>query len=102
MGCNTFTTLRLEQGDKYQIGNLYDIYLNEEYLGRARCEDKKVLYLEKINDFIGFLDTGYNAAETKKIIQRMYNKENPLMALVLLKWIKRDSYPAPHGKQGVI
>lgn len=93
LSCKAFTTLRLDS-PKYEAGKVYDIYLEEKgkelnYLGRAKCVDKKTMYTTSINDFIAYLDTGYNADECRKIIARMYKKDNPLMALVLLVWIKK-------------
>lgn len=94
LGCKAFTTLRLNNG-KYEAEKVYDIYLDEKgkdpkYLGKARCVRTKVFVLEQVNDFIAYLDTGYNAQECWNIIRRMYKKDNPEMVLVLLLWVKRS------------
>ena len=87
LGCNAFTTLRLAS-DYWQEDALYEIFLKEgdqhKSLGWARCKQIKRLTPDKINEFIGFLDTGYNAAKTRQIIKKMYpRKTNPEMYLML-------------------
>lgn len=99
LDCKAFTTLRLKQG-KYVPEKVYDIYLekkghNAEYLGKARCEAVKDLHLEQVNEFIAYLDTGYNTVECRRIVRRMYGKENPEMQLILLVWVKRADIEAP-------
>lgn len=94
LNCKAFTTLRLSS-EKYEAEKVYDIYLQEKknetpiFLGKARCVATKVFELEKVNDFIAYLDTGYNAQECWNIVRRMYKKDNPEMMLVLLVWVKR-------------
>lgn len=102
LDCKAFTTLRL-RSTKYVPGTLYDVYLEKKgsnaiYLGKARCEKVKTLMLEDINEFISFLDTGYNVADCKRIVRRMYNKENPEMILVLFVWTKRAEQDPPETK----
>lgn len=71
-----FTTLRLS--GRFNIADEVNILLTEKKetknKGLAICRGKKRLFLEQINEYIAGLDTGYNAAECKNIIKRMYPK----------------------------
>lgn len=82
-----FTTIRLSNDSKYQVGEVYDIYEKETYRGPAKLVEKRKIHLEKMNEFIARLDTGYPAGEAKKILRRMYKKENPLLDLLLLEYV---------------
>jgi len=70
--CKAFTTLRLSNRNKYKIGELYQIYLKKTFVKNGIIVDIKVLSLNEINDYIAFLDTGYNRDECLTIIKRMY------------------------------
>ncbi|GIW22567.1 MAG: hypothetical protein KatS3mg068_1574 [Candidatus Sericytochromatia bacterium] len=86
---NAFTTFRLHNPNKYKEGMVYKIYLKDKYLFDAKIIDIKVLKLDKINDFISYLDTGYSKEEFLNIIKKMYKKienlEDQLFDLILLK-----------------
>lgn len=87
LDCKDFTTLRLSNDNKYVVGEVYEIWHKEgkenRCIGEAVLKSKRKFHASKINQFIAYLDTGYSADETKKIIQRMYKKENPLMDFCL-------------------
>ena len=89
LDCKAFTTLRLHNPKKYYPGAEFDVWLNEKGKeqapkGRAITQAVKTFDADQINDFIAFLDTGYNRAQCIQILQRMYKQENPKLDLVLL------------------
>jgi hypothetical protein len=89
--CDTFTTLRLDS-DKYKVGEVYKVTL-KGHLKDIRIIDKKVLLLNQINDWIAFIDTGYNRDECINIIKRMYAKHDidwntKKLQLLLCKTVK--------------
>ncbi len=67
-----FTTLRLHNPKKYIIGNGYQIELKGEIIGNANMIGKHVITLDRLTDYVCYMDTGYSKAETLTIIQRMY------------------------------
>ena len=69
---NAFTTLRLEDERKYYVGKEVNIKLKSQEYGNAIIRGVKPLMLSQINDYIAYLDTGYDAAECTNIIRRMY------------------------------
>lgn len=73
--CDAFTTLRLDS-DKWKVGTQVNIFLKKVF--KKRCEIKAIrrLYLKELNDFICYLDTGYDRAETIKLLQTMYKNKN--------------------------
>ncbi len=67
-----FTTLRRHNPGKYIVGQRYKIELKGKPQGIATLTEKRVLKLNELNEFICYLDTGYNQTETTDVIKRMY------------------------------
>ena len=70
LDCKVFTTLRLSS--KYEVGDLVEVKLNSLYKFNAIIIGKKVIKMEKINDYIAYLDTGYDTDECRGILKKMY------------------------------
>jgi hypothetical protein len=70
--CNAFTTIRLFNPGKYRVNQVYKIEQKKVFLMQAAIIAIKPFMLHDLNDFMAYLDTGYNANECKLIIQRMY------------------------------
>lgn len=88
-----FTTIRVHNPGKYIAGKTFDIELNESPKGVAILKEKRTIHPDQLNDFICYLDTGYNRQETISILQRMYKNMNPqtaLFDLCLLVYLKSD------------
>lgn len=91
LNCKAFTTIRLKNSNKYQIGKEYKILLKKELLKPAIIEDIKTIYFNQINEFIARVDTGYSALETKNILKKMYSKinfETQPFSFILLSTVK--------------
>lgn len=89
--CKAFTTIRLRNVNKYQIGKEYNILLKKQLLKSAVIEDIKTIYFNQINEFIARVDTGYSAFETKNILKKMYSKvnlEKQPFSFILLSTVK--------------
>lgn len=69
---DAFTTLRLS--GRLNIGQPVEI----EYKGQVRVakviDKKRLANIEVINDWMAYLDTGYNADECRAILKRMHHK----------------------------
>jgi hypothetical protein len=72
----SFTSLRLENNEKYVVGETYEILENGIVIKRALLEGIRNIYLHDVNLFIARLDTGYNVEGCIKIIQTMYKNKN--------------------------
>lgn len=90
--CKYFSTLRAYNPDKYVIGDYYDVYLKEEYLGKVKLMDVRKFKSTNLNAFICAMDTGYSVEETKKILYRMYKKKEMDLHFLLLKWVNKASH----------
>lgn len=91
LNCKAFTTIRLKNVNKYQIGKEYNILLKKQLLKSAIIEDIKTIYFNQINEFIARVDTGYSAEETKNILKKMYSKiniETQPFSFILLSTVK--------------
>jgi hypothetical protein len=72
----SFTSLRLENNEKYVIGETYEILEKGIIIKKATIEGIRSIYIHEINLFIARLDTGYNIEGCVKIIKTMYSKKN--------------------------
>jgi len=94
LGNKAFTTIRIKQEKKYIIGEDYKIILQPknkipDVKGIASIVDIKYFKLDKLNNFISYIDTGYSISECTQIIKRMYtgtNFTNTDLSLILLKY----------------
>ena len=78
--CYCFTTIRLSNHFKYIIGNSYMICenwsKNKRELFTATLVGSRSFWLNDLNDAMSYIDTGYNAEDTKKMIALMYKDKN--------------------------
>lgn len=91
LNCNCFTTLRIENLNKYKVGNIFEVILKKEVLKKVMVIEVKSLYLHQLNEYISQLDTGYSTPETKEIFKKMFPKidfSTTKLNFVLLKTIK--------------
>lgn len=85
--CLSFTTIR-PKSDKYKVGEVYQINLKGQSKGTATIAEIKEFKLEKINEFIARLDTGYSREKCIEIISTMYKNQDVskmTFQLILLK-----------------
>lgn len=83
-----FTTLRVSR--RYQVGETYDVYLNGTKLYQVHVNDIRDIKIEKLNEWVARLDTGYSLKETRQILDRMYKKVNwkvTFLRIILLERI---------------
>ena len=71
--CGAFTTIRLS--DKYEIGDMVEVRLKGTVKTHGIIRGKRCILLDMINNFIAYIDTGYNADECKNILTTMYKKK---------------------------
>lgn len=96
LNCDCFTTIRLHNPKKYYKGAQINVTLKGQPKGIYEVVDLKEIYLHQISNWIALLDTGYNAAETQRMIKNMYknipliNWETQLLSYVLLKKISNE------------
>lgn len=67
-----FTTIRLQNKNKYQIGHYFNIYLKGMLYKKAVIKDIWVIHLGQLDQFTACLDTGYSLEQTKGILYKMY------------------------------
>lgn len=92
LDCQCFTTLRLYNAEKYHKGAIFNIYLNDQLKGQAKVLEVNYFTIDKINEFVAHIDTGYSAKECQDMIRKMYknrptiNWKNQFLAFCLLKY----------------
>lgn len=93
LACNAFTTLRLRNDAKYIVDRVGDAYLKDEHIASVRIVAIKHFTIDKINELVARVDTGYSREETVSIIKRMYKNYNlnwdiQQLSLIMLSKIK--------------
>ncbi|MCA0381690.1 MAG: hypothetical protein LCH58_05985 [Bacteroidetes bacterium] len=87
--CKAYTTIRL-YGRKYQQGKRFQVQLKGENLHVAEVVEIKPFYLQQLNEFMAYVDTGYSSTEARDIVIRMYPRVDVFkqqMCMVLLRVI---------------
>lgn len=87
-----FTTLRLRNAIKFEVGNCFEIWLKDEYKGQARIVDVKHLLLDQINGWIARLDTGYDAEKCTELIRTMYKTKSIDWSKQQLAYVLLEKY----------
>lgn len=76
LDCKCFSTIRVYNPRKHFRNNQFEIYLQRKYKGKAVVLGVIKTHLEKLSDYICYLDTGYNRAETIALLEKMYKSKN--------------------------
>lgn len=94
LDCDYFTTIRLENPKKYFKGHDFKILLHQKgkqvVKGVATVVEIRNTFIVSLDDYTCFLDTGYNAQETIKLLKTIYknksiNWNNQILSIILLK-----------------
>lgn len=91
LDCKCFTTIRLFNPSKHFKGNKFEINLKKKFKGKAEILGTITTYLKDLNDYMCYLDTGYNKEQTTDILLRMYPKidfKHQQIVVILLKKIE--------------
>lgn len=88
LNCKYYTTLRLS--NNYKIGKTYLVYLKGKPHSKGKIISRRQFHIHAINEFVAYLDTGYNATKCKDILKKMYkykmiNWKKQLICLYLVE-----------------
>ncbi len=94
--CQCLTTLRLS--GKHNLDDVVMITLKDKERGLAVVVDKQEISLNMITDSLAYIDTGYNADQTKDILKKMYKNKNvnwdtQVIYFYVLKYELSDNLP---------
>lgn len=93
LDCQNFTTLRLRNAIKFEVGKCFEVWLKGEYKGQARIVDVKHVLLEQISEWIARLDTGYDAEKCKELIRAMYKTKGVDWSKQQLAYVLLEKLP---------
>lgn len=94
LDCHAFTTIRLYNSAKHYKGQSVRILLKDEVLGEGMIHEMVVFYLNALNPFMSFIDTGYSLEEARSIILKMYPKVDFTQTrLVMMLIVKNKKEP---------
>jgi len=92
LGCTFFTAIRLQTPARYVVGETYKISLNGKIIKHAKLIDKRNLSLAKINNYIAWLDAGYNAEQLKNMMRIMYKNKTSDLDKHPLEWLMLQTH----------
>lgn len=73
--CDNFTTIRLHDPYRFKPGRVFEVVLKGVPMGKRVVLGIKTIRIDQVSDLIARLDTGYNAADFRKIIGNMYKNK---------------------------
>lgn len=103
LNCNHFTIMRRHNPIKYCVGAIFRVHLNGKYKGRAKIIGVRSFELDKITDFVSYLDMGCRAEVCRAKIKQAYKKypyikwETELLDFCLLEYDKKECEPQLFG-----
>ncbi len=78
--CNCFTTFRIYNRNKYQIGHIFNILLRVKKVYKKICEAELiniiVFKLDEIPEYFARIDTGYSKEDFITLVEKMYLKSD--------------------------
>ena len=87
LNCHFFTTIRMEDKEKFFEGSKMQIKLNGKPIGFTRVVMIRKFFFYDMNEFMTTIDLGTNLEEGKKIIRTIYShidlSENFLLFILL-------------------
>lgn len=95
LNCHYYTTIRLSS-PKYHKEQIIDVQLKGQHLHQGKIIEIRVIGIDQINEFIGGLDTGYGAEETKNILKKMYKQATDSTTLFALMLIRNEDWWQAH------
>lgn len=90
LDCHAFTTIRLYNPLKHYKGQSVRLLLKDEVLGEGMIHEMVVFYLNALNPFMSYIDTGYSLEETVGIIKKMYPKVDFTQTRLVMMLIVKD------------
>lgn len=91
LDCKCFTTIRIYNQTKHFKGNQFEVFLQKKLKGKVAVLNVAILKIEKLTDYICYLDTGYSRSETIELLRKIYPRidfRNKNLAILLLKKIE--------------
>ena len=113
LDCDCFTVLYPYNEHLFAPDNILELYLRSHPLGQVRVLQHRSLTEEHINDWIAYIDAGYDATRVRQMLRREYkiSKEaSPRYSWALLTyvrryhtedWLKADSRPIKNKQLGL-
>ena len=100
--CKCFTTIRLKNDYKYQVGRTYHIQLGGKDIGPGVIAAISDFKLSGLNNFMAQIDTGYSVEAAKQVILTMYknrglNWDTQLLSFILIEMPEKQVMPLPES-----
>jgi hypothetical protein len=90
LDCKCFTTIRLFNPAKHFRGNHFEVFLQRKFKSKALVLGITITNLEQLNDYVCYLDTGYNRIDTINLLRKIYPRvdfEKQKICIILLEKI---------------
>jgi len=95
LDCKCFTTIRLYNLSKHFRGNQFEVFLQKKFKTKALVLGTVLTTLDKLSDYVCYLDTGYSREETIAILKKMYPQIDFKKKKICILLLQRIEPPKP-------
>jgi len=104
--CKYFTTIRLRNDHKYQVGQSYDIMFCKKELGEGIVRGVSHFKLDALNAYMACIDSGLTVEKCKAMMLTMYKNKNinwqtQELSFILIEMPKKQVIMLPDELFGV-
>ena len=89
--CDVFTSIRLLT-DKYVEGNVYEVMLRGEFLGKAKLQILHPFQYRTLNERTAMIDTGKSLQYLQSLLRKFYGERlipTAPLCMLFFQWIER-------------
>jgi len=96
LNAKTLTTIRIWQPQKYMVGKVYSVYLQEQYKGEAKLVHAQQFGYAYLTEGMALIDTGYTREEVLQIMRKMYDHyirrfgDNSAFGFYIFQWYEGE------------
>lgn len=99
LDCHAFTTIRIFQPAKHIAGEKVRLLLKDQEIGNATIKSINTFFINQLNPFMSYVDTGYSPQECEAIIRKMYPKIDLGITRLAMLLIVKDEIKKPQQPQ---
>ncbi len=94
LSCESFSTIRIYNPDKYIIGESYALNLESQHIGSVEIVALRTFTLSELTDEMAYLDTGKSLKDMIIILKEIYPslKEDTMLHYIICKYAPCDLY----------
>lgn len=91
LGCDYFPSIRLAK-EKYKIGEIYEVWLSNKFLGKCELISKKHMYFNEMTEEMALIDSGMKKNELATYLTGLYgNLSTKKLLFMVFKYTNKNN-----------